>query len=210
MQHSFTPAAGAMVYDRHAGGYDRRHKRFLRIAGNATQSAVEGMMSVIVRPGMTLLDAGCGTGRFGCFLRALEPEIDLTLLDASPAMLSRIRDGEARVIKGCLTDLPFLDDAFDAAVATWSLETLAEPACGLGELMRVIKPGGTLCIAICVEPEQRPDPLTMWLMRRVRKKWSGRQQSVGLLRAMIGELGGTGIRVRRDGATAAIFARKTM
>jgi ubiquinone/menaquinone biosynthesis C-methylase UbiE len=208
MQHSITPTAGAAVYDRHADGYDRRHQRFLRIAGSATQSAVEGMMSVVVRRGMRLLDAGCGTGRFGHFLRMLEPEIELTLLDASPAMLSYISDADARIIEGCLTNLPFLDGAFDAVVATWSLETLAEPALGLSELMRVTRPGGAICIAICVEPEQRLDVLTRWLMRRVRQKWSGQQQSVGLICSTIRELGGSDIRVRRDGATAAIFARK--
>ena len=205
MQNSITPTAGAAVYDRHADGYDRRHKRFLRIAGNATQAAVEGMMSVVVRRGMRLLDAGCGTGRFGHFLRTLEPEIELTLLDASPAMLSYVSDEDARIIEGSLMDLPFLDGTFDAVVATWSLETLAEPALGLGELMRVIKPGGALCIAICVEPEHRVDVLTKWLMRRVHKKWFGQQQSVGLICSTIRDLGGSDIRVRRDGATAAIF-----
>lgn len=202
------PGSGAEVYDRHARVYSRKHDRFLRIAGGATQSAVEGMLSVILRPGLKLLDAGCGTGRLGRYLQTMESGIDLTLLDAAPNMLSQIADPKARTIEGSLTDLPFVDGTFDAVACTWVLETLARPQAGLAELMRVLKPGGTLCMAICIEAEQPVDLVTRLFMRRVRTKWDGRQLPLAGLEASLRAAGGTDIRVRRDRVTAAIFARK--
>jgi ubiquinone/menaquinone biosynthesis C-methylase UbiE len=40
--------------------------------------------------------------------------------------------------------LPFGDDSFDAALSTWTLCTIPDVAKALGELRRVLKPGGTL------------------------------------------------------------------
>jgi SAM-dependent methyltransferase len=40
--------------------------------------------------------------------------------------------------------LPFADDSFDAALSTWTLCTIPDVAAALGELRRVVKPGGTL------------------------------------------------------------------
>ncbi len=44
-------------------------------------------------------------------------------------------DGEA---------LPFADDEFDTALSTWTMCTIPDVAAALGELRRVLKPGGTL------------------------------------------------------------------
>lgn len=40
--------------------------------------------------------------------------------------------------------LPFPDDHFDAALSTWTMCTIPDIATALGELRRVLKPGGTL------------------------------------------------------------------
>jgi ubiquinone/menaquinone biosynthesis C-methylase UbiE len=40
--------------------------------------------------------------------------------------------------------LPFADDSFDGALSTWTLCTIPNAAAALGELRRVLKPGGTL------------------------------------------------------------------
>ncbi|MGC4108977.1 MAG: class I SAM-dependent methyltransferase [Nocardioides sp.] len=39
--------------------------------------------------------------------------------------------------------LVFPDDSFDAALSTWSLCTIPDPAQALGEIRRVLRPGGT-------------------------------------------------------------------
>jgi ubiquinone/menaquinone biosynthesis C-methylase UbiE len=40
--------------------------------------------------------------------------------------------------------LPFPDDSFDAALSTWTMCTIPDISAALGELRRVLKPGGTL------------------------------------------------------------------
>jgi SAM-dependent methyltransferase len=40
--------------------------------------------------------------------------------------------------------LPFEDDSFDAALSTWTLCTIPDVAAALGEVLRVLRPGGTL------------------------------------------------------------------
>jgi SAM-dependent methyltransferase len=40
--------------------------------------------------------------------------------------------------------LPFADDSYDAALSTWTMCTIPDVAGALGELRRVLKPGGTL------------------------------------------------------------------
>jgi SAM-dependent methyltransferase len=40
--------------------------------------------------------------------------------------------------------LPFADDSIDAALSTWTLCTIPDVAAALGELRRVLRPGGTL------------------------------------------------------------------
>jgi ubiquinone/menaquinone biosynthesis C-methylase UbiE len=40
--------------------------------------------------------------------------------------------------------LPFEDNSYDAALSTWTLCTVPDPAAALAELRRVLKPGGTL------------------------------------------------------------------
>ena len=40
--------------------------------------------------------------------------------------------------------LPFPDDSYDAALSTWTLCTIPDPAAALSEVRRVLKPGGTL------------------------------------------------------------------
>ncbi len=46
-------------------------------------------------------------------------------------------------------------DEFDLAIAFMSLQDMADPAAAIGEIARVLEPGGVLCMAI-VHPLNRP------------------------------------------------------
>lgn len=58
----------------------------------------------------------------------------------------RLRATDVPVLRSGLDgqSLPFADDRFDAALSTWTLCTIPDITAALGELRRVLKPGGTL------------------------------------------------------------------
>ena len=95
--------------------------------------------------GKRVLDVGCGKGRFARVLRQQEPEAELWGLDISEAMLRFVPEG-IRTRAGSMTELPFEDGFFDGAYATESLEHAVEIEKAVGEICRVVKPGGRIVI----------------------------------------------------------------
>ena len=145
------PITRVDLYDGIAPAYDRLHARFLRSVGGSAQSALEGAVTALLRPGLSVLDAGCGTARLGRQLSVAEPSIDLTLLDAAPAMLHRSRHLAARRVHGSLDALPFANVSFGLTVCAWAIETVPDVNAALAELTRVTAPGGHLCLAFCAD-----------------------------------------------------------
>lgn len=140
------------VYDRLAPNYDRLHQRWLRHAGGEAQAALEATVRAVVTRDMDLLDAGCGTGAFARRLLA-EGQVmpRTTLLDPSGAMLARCADIPAERVRGRLEQLPFLSAQFDIVTCAWALETATSLEQALGELCRMVRPGGVLCLAFCAQ-----------------------------------------------------------
>lgn len=111
--------------------------------------------------GQRILDIGCGTGI------SLEPLLDkglnLTGIDPSPYMLDlaseRLGD-QVDLHRGMAEDLPFDDNAFDAAFIFTSLEFTDRPAKAIEEACRVAKDTVVLCVL------NRYAPLNM--MRRFK------------------------------------------
>lgn len=103
---------------------------------------LQSMLSAWPRRGHSLLEAGCGTGRFLEFF--WECGFDVTGLDRSPAMLEvcRQRIGpRADLHIGAADLLPFEDNSFDYVALITMLEFLQEPAAALSEALRVAAKG---------------------------------------------------------------------
>ena len=143
---SRTPAAGV---------YHRLHARFLRLAGGEAEAAQEAALTMLLRPGLRMLDAGCGPASVARRLLALESGLELTLLDKDPRMLAQCRDLNTMQVPASLTELPLPDRSFDLAFAFWSVETLTDPAVGLREVVRVIRPGSRIAVTFCALPRDR-------------------------------------------------------
>ncbi len=118
--------------------YDRIFERIVRILSP--------------KPDQTLLDAGCGY----CFhaVRLARSGVQVTALDLSDAALQRaaatIRragmEDRIRLERGDLLELPFSDGSFDYVHCWGVLMHVPRLEVALGELIRVLKPGGKLVV----------------------------------------------------------------
>jgi len=95
--------------------------------------------------GRRALDVGCGKGRFARIFQERYPQAEMWGLDISEEMLRRVPVG-IHTRAGSMTALPFEDGWFDAAYATESLEHAVEIDVAVGEICRVVKPGGHIAI----------------------------------------------------------------
>jgi SAM-dependent methyltransferase len=94
-----------------------------------------------------VLEVGGGPGELSERI-ARELEAAVVMVDTSPRMveLARSRGVDARV--GDVQDLPFADGEFDCAVAAWILYHVPDLDRALGELRRVVRPGGGRLVAV--------------------------------------------------------------
>ncbi len=138
------------VYDRLAERYDRLHFRWLRLAGGEAQGALEAMVRLCLQRGSQLLDVGCGTGNLArSLVTEGTPAASITIVDRSSEMLRNCADLPVRIVQAEVEALPFADKSFDIVTCAWALEATRDPIRSLEELCRVVRPGGTLCVAFC-------------------------------------------------------------
>ena len=110
---------------------------------NAEQLAFEAVAEVSPR---RVLEAGCGTGELAeRVLRELGAEVVAVDISSRMVALTAARGIDARVAD--VQALPFEDAEFDVAVANWVLHHAADVDVALGELARVLRPGGRLVAA---------------------------------------------------------------
>ena len=107
-----------------------------------------------------ILDLGCGGGETSQFLarrwrRARVISMDLSMTMLHVARKSRSRFGRRREIQAEGSQLPLATASFDLAVSNLSLPWVHDPARCLGEVARVLKPGGLFLFA-----SLGPDTLT--------------------------------------------------
>jgi arsenite methyltransferase len=104
------------------------------------------------QPGERVLDAGCGPGFYVAeTLERVGPQGSVAGVDASAAMLAaaaRRCEGHGNVSfhEGDVTALPVPDADFDRALSVQVLEYVTDIPAALGELLRVLRPGGRLLV----------------------------------------------------------------
>ena len=101
-----------------------------------------------------LLDVGCGGGQLLLRLAADYPRLKLVGIDLSPEQIGRARNRakakglEQRIsfIEGNAEALPFEANAFDLVISMGSIKHWPDAKKGLGECLRVLRPGDWLMI----------------------------------------------------------------
>jgi phosphatidylethanolamine/phosphatidyl-N-methylethanolamine N-methyltransferase len=99
--------------------------------------------------GDRVLIVGAGTG---LDLGLLPPNVDVTAIDVTPAMLRHLERraaGTGRSVATRIMDarrLAFPDSSFDAVVMHLILAVMPQPERGLREAVRVLKPGGRIAV----------------------------------------------------------------
>ncbi len=107
-----------------------------------------------LKPGIRLLDCGCGVGSITVDLAEIVKPGQVVGIDRDPEQLAAARalardrgltnvDFEV----GDVYDLDYPDAAFGAALAHTLLMHLSDPLRALREMRRVLKPGGVICVA---------------------------------------------------------------
>jgi ubiquinone/menaquinone biosynthesis C-methylase UbiE len=135
------------MYDLAATRYDRI-KQFdpdweTRFVGEPIAGTIEQLAGAVV------LDAGAGTGRVARALLPLAgPDLRLICLEPSRKMLGlgRERAPGGLWLRGRADPLPFADDCFDIVVSLEVIEFTPHPEQTLRELVRVLRPGGSLLV----------------------------------------------------------------
>jgi SAM-dependent methyltransferase len=180
-------SGGILVGD--AAAYDRlAHGVLLR----SFLDAVAADVAAAAPPGARVLEVGCGPGRLSIRL-AGRHRLDVTGLDLDPAMVDRARanagsaagDRMPRFVVGDVASLPYPDGSFDVAVSTLSMHHWTDPAVGLAEIGRVLRPDGRALVwdlrpGIVPLHRDVPDPVATARGSRLRVvtagpwRWPGR------------------------------------
>jgi len=114
-----------------------------------------------VPEGGSLLEVGCGGGQLLIELAERRPDLKLVGLDLSEGQIIRARQrtarfgGRVRCVVGSAQDLPFDDTHFDGVISVASLKHWPDPALGLSECARVLRPG---CRLFVVEADRSCRP----------------------------------------------------
>jgi len=111
-------------------------------------------------PNLSWVDVGCGNGAFTELLAARAAPGEINALDPSGAQLqfARGRPGLERATfqQGGAEALPYADHRFDAAVMALVIFFVPDPAKGVSEMARVVRPGGLVCAYAWEIPEGIP------------------------------------------------------
>ncbi len=134
------------VWDTLAPGYDE----FVAPLASACAQAIIGEFGI--RSGLRFLDVGAGVGALATPAARLGAQV--IAVDFAPAMIDRLVARAAAeglsALEGLVMDgqaLDLADDSVDHSASLNGVSLFADPREGLGELVRVTRPGGQVTVA---------------------------------------------------------------
>jgi ubiquinone/menaquinone biosynthesis C-methylase UbiE len=152
------------VWDKSAPSYDKQMAFFEKIWFSG------GREWLGERARGRILEVAIGTGRN---LPHYPADATITGIELSPAMLAIARQRaaglgrDADLREGDAEHLPCGDASFDTVVCALSLCTIPSPATAIGEMKRVLVPGGRLLLLDHIGSAWPPAYAAQWLLERI-------------------------------------------
>ncbi len=139
------PALGQEEY---IHGYTAEHRAFLSMRTAKREAA---FFLPYIKPGMRLLDCGCGMGALTTSLAEWLAPGEVIGIDREESQIAAARAWaeekgvrNVRFEAGSIYEIPYPDASFDAVFAYTVLEHTREPMQAIREMRRVLKPGGVI------------------------------------------------------------------
>ena len=132
----------------------------LRINGPMNARAVAALE---IQQGESVLESGCGAGDASARLVREGQARRIFAVDHAPDMVQAalklnrpaVRDGLVDIRECSVSKMPFRDGSFDAVLAVNSIQFWSHLRLDLKEVLRVLKPGGRLVVAMRMTMEWR-------------------------------------------------------
>jgi ubiquinone/menaquinone biosynthesis C-methylase UbiE len=155
-----------------AGNETYTHGHHESVLRSHTWRTIENSAAYLLphlRPGLDVLDAGCGPGTITAGLALRVAPGTVLGVDSSGDVLEAARAatkhlGNVRFEPGDVYRLECEDDRFDVVHAHQLLQHLADPVAALREMRRVCKPGGRI---IVLNHFRSPNRLLAWVERAI-------------------------------------------
>ncbi len=158
------------AWEKNAPSYDKQIAFFERIQFGGGREWLGARIQGQV------LEVAIGTG---LSLPHYPTDVAVTGIELSPAMLAIAKQRAADLGRdvdlhtGDAEALPFDNDAFDTVVCALSLCTIPDPAAAIGEMKRVLVPGGRLLLLDHIGSTWPPIYLVQWLLERITIRAAG-------------------------------------
>lgn len=156
MINKFTIEEVRKFWDQVAESYEPTNKKIGYVHTQRFEKAIKFGQ---IKPDMKILNIWSRTGNFIPYLRKIE-NLEIKNLEVSPAMI-KIAESKYPNEKFGLTDLENLSELntgyFDRVISLETLEHTPRPLKFLGELYRVLRPGGFLIMSAPPKGEEIPE-----------------------------------------------------
>lgn len=130
-------------------------------SGWCDENSGELVAGVAIKPGMQVVDIGCGDGGYTSFCGRMGADVTFADIQADKveALEARMKATSSGKIQGIVSDcmpIPLPDDYADVVVSTEVLEHVHDPEAVLNELVRIGKPDATFVLTV---PDARGENL---------------------------------------------------
>jgi len=144
-----------------------------------------------------VLEIGVGSGRNLPFYRS--PAKEILALEPSPKLVAMARGAAestvpVRFLEASAETIPLDDATIDSVVTTWTLCSIPQAVSALGEMRRVLRPGGRLLFA---EHGLAPSASVRWWQNRLTPAWQSISGGCHLNRPIRSMMEGAGFRIDR-------------